>query len=518
MKSLQELLTAIEVVDSMNPSNVNVQKLAYHSGRVEPGTMFVCVRGYETDGHKFAGQAVEKGASVLVVEEFLPHLNVPQYKVENSRAALAALADKYFDHPSKDLNIIGITGTNGKTSSSFMVDSIFKEAGVNRGLIGTVMMRYGDEVIPSVLTTPESLDLHENFFRMRKSKVTDVTMEVSSSALELKRVGNVDFDYVALNNISREHVDLHGSFEAYYKAKASLIREAKEEAWAVLNLDDERSASLVNETKASVFTYAIEDSRADLHCTNVDLSTGRGKFSVRLNRPIHLPDQTIPPQSFEIELLIAGYHSIYNALCAVSMGLLNGIAIPVIQKGLNQFKGVERRFQIIYEDDFMIVDDHFANTGNINASLDTLTKMNYEELHMVYAIRGSRGVITNRESAETLAAWVSQLGLKRIIATKSQDSVGKKDTVQEEELEVFTEVMNEVGVEVVTYDTLQEAVVESLNRAKKNDLVFLAGSQGMDFGAKYILEELAERHPENKENILAPLKERVAGVDETTLQ
>src|SRR5690625_1554082 len=227
MKSLQELLTAIEVVDSMNSSNVNVQKLAYHSGRVEPGTLFVCVRGYETDGHKFAGQAVEKGASVLVVEEFLPHLNVPQYKVENSRAALAALADKYFDHPSKDLNIIGITGTNGKTSSSFMVDSILKEAGVNRGLIGTVMMRYGDEVIPSVLTTPESLDIHEHFFRMKKSKVTDVTMEVSSSALELKRVGNVDFDYVALNNISREHVDLHGSFEAYYKAKASLIREAK---------------------------------------------------------------------------------------------------------------------------------------------------------------------------------------------------------------------------------------------------------------------------------------------------
>src|SRR5699024_3689044 len=184
-------------------------------------------------GHDFAADAVKSGAVALIVERFIEGVTVPQYKVSDTRTALAALADAFFDHPSKELKMIGITATNGKTSTSFMVNSILEEAGLNTGLIGTVMVKYGDTLIPSTLTTPESLDLHEYLYHMKKQGITHVTMEVSSSALELKRVGSVDFNYVALNNISREHIDLHGSFEAYFNAKASLIRTAGENEWAV---------------------------------------------------------------------------------------------------------------------------------------------------------------------------------------------------------------------------------------------------------------------------------------------
>jgi len=252
---LEKLMTAIDVLESRSDPIKQVENLAYHSDQVSPGSLFICIRGYKTDGHKYLEAAEKKGAIAAVVEVFQDNIPIPQFRVADSRQALAALADSFYDHPSKKLNLTGVTATNGKTTTTYMINHIFEEHGLETGLIGTVIVKAGNDVQPADLTTPESLDLQRYLQKMVENKVSHAVMEVSSSGLELQRVGNVAFDIVVINNISREHIDLHGSFEAYYEAKAGLVRKAESSQWAVLNLDCPLTAPLLNETRAKTLTY-----------------------------------------------------------------------------------------------------------------------------------------------------------------------------------------------------------------------------------------------------------------------
>lgn len=488
----------------------DIKGLAYHSGRVKSGDMFVCIKGYKTDGHRYLKQAVASGAVAAIVESFQPDVDIPQYEVKDSRAALSALAAAFYAYPSKKMKMIGITATNGKTTTSYMTNSILEGSGLKTGLVGTVVIKIDDKSIASELTTPESLDLQHYLAEMASVGVSHVTMEVSSSALELKRVNDVTYDIVALNNISREHIDTHGSFEKYFGFKSSLITNASEKAYAVLNLDDAYSASLIKKTKARVVTFSVKGNAADLCCENLDLTTGRGRFDVRLTRAL---DGIAEPMTFHVDLSVPGLHSVYNAMSAIAIALLNGIGVEDIQAGLKGFKGVERRFEFIFENGFIIVDDHFANAGNIDVTLNTLDFMQYKDLQLVYAVRGSRGPTVNRENAEAIEKWAKKLGFNKVIATKSVESVTEKDEVLEDELRVFMEVMDRAGISVTLYDTLKEAVASGVDAAEPGDLVLLAGCQGMDFGAEAALRHLAETHPEyDKKTLFAPLKTRVAGI------
>ncbi len=513
MMRAYELLKAVDVLETLNGKDVEVKGIAYHSGQVKPGDIFVCIKGYKTDGHKYIPAAIKNGAVAVVVEELQPTLNIPQFRVADSRKALAALSDVYYNQPSQAMNIIGISATNGKTSTAFMTNTILEKHGLKTGLIGTVMVKFGNYIEPSILTTPESLDLQRYFSQMRKQGVSHVVMEVSSSALELKRVANVDFDIVTLNNINREHIDLHGSFERYYQVKSSLIRDAKARAWAILNLDEPYSKALIDKTKAQVLTYGIKDKTGDITIKDLDLSTGRGRFTVVIQKPIRSKEVEYKPQEFPINLSVSGYHSVYNSLVAISIGLLSGVPISTIQEAINSFKGVERRFQIIYDKGFKIIDDHFANPGNINVTLETLSMMDYNKLHLVYAIRGNRGVTTNRENAETIVKWAKKLNIKEIIATLSRSHVTEKDRVTPEEVEVFMEVMEEKGIKVHLYDELRDAISYGLSKAAKGDIVLLAGCQGMDYGAKVALEELYKLRPNiDRKELFKALEDRIAGI------
>ncbi|MBH0230333.1 Mur ligase family protein [Halobacillus yeomjeoni] len=514
MAKLYDLLKSVNVLESWNEKDLEVTGLAYNSKSVEKGNVFVCIKGFKTDGHAYILEAVSKGASALVVEDYQEDWqDIPQFRVEDSRKALAAMSDAYYGHPSQALKTIGITATNGKTSTSFMTNAILEEHGLNTGLIGTVVVKFGDYSEPTKLTTPESLDLHHYFAQMREQNVSHVTMEVSSSALDLSRVGSVDFDIVALNNISREHIDLHGSFEEYFNCKASLIREAGPGKWAILNLDDPYSASLVEETEANVLTYSVETRDGDLVCKDLDLSSGRAKFTVEVRKPFKVGATSYEPMEFDVELSTPGYHSVYNSMAAIAAGLLNEVPVSTIQKGLKAFGGVERRFEMVFEDDFKILDDHFANYGNINVTLSTLQQMEYSNLKLVYAIRGSRGVTVNRENAEAIAEWAETLGLREVIATLSEPHVSEKDKVTEEELRVFQDVMDKAGIKVHLYRKIDDAINHAISEAEKDDVVLLAGCQGMDPGAKIALEQLSEKRPEmDEEKLFKPLKNRVAGI------
>lgn len=510
---LSTLIHQIQIEDVRQDQEVHVTGLAYNSRKVQHGNIFVCVRGLKVDGHTFAQAAVEAGAVALVVEEFLPKLNVPQFRVKDARSSLAALADAYYGHPTEKMKTIGITATNGKTSTSFMANAILEQQGLKTGLIGTVVVKVGDKIEPSELTTPESLDLQRYFSEMVDADIQHVVMEVSSSALELDRVGSVDFDIVTFNNISREHIDLHSSFENYVMHKSKLIKRAGADKVAILNLDDAYSAALVDQTEAQVITIGVESEIADVRCVDLNLSTGRATFKVIIAETIETPQGTLPRGEFEITLGTPGYHSVYNSLVAVAIGLLCEASVETIQTAMQNFTGVERRFEMIFEENFKIIDDHFANSGNIDITLGTLEKMDYQNLKLVYAIRGDRGVTVNRENAEAIVRWAPKLGISEIIATTSKSHVTEKDVVAEEEKQVFLEVMEAAGIQVRLYEELPAAVQQGLIEAHDKDVVLLAGCQGMDYGAKLALEQLAELQPNlDKTKLFQPLATRVAGV------
>jgi len=513
---LKTLLQAIDVKEAINDKDLTVTGVSYHSQKVSDGHLFVCVRGYKTDGHKYLKQAVENGAAAAVVEEFQNDLDIPQYLVADSRISLARLGAHFFGYPSEKMKMIGITATNGKTTTSYMTNAILENQGLKTGLIGTVSIKIDDTVIPSQLTTPESLDLQAYLNQMAERNVSHVTMEVSSQALEMHRVEKVDYDIVSLNNVSREHIDSHGSFEKYFEAKSSLIRNASENAYAILNLDCPYSASLVNKTKAKVITFGLNSSEGHIRCKNLDLTTGRAKFTVEILKSFKAGDKEYIPGEFDIELSVPGLHSVYNAMVAITIALLCNVPVSTIQKTLKSFAGVERRFEFIFEDDIKIIDDHFANTGNINVTLETVDYMDYENLHIVYAIRGERGPTVNRENAETIASWADKLGFNEIIATRSVSHVTAKDKVTDEELQVFQEVMDKAGIKVRLFDELPDAIAYGLSKAQAGDIVLLAGCQGMDYGAEIALHQLEKIKTHfSKEQLYLPLRNRVAGLSET---
>lgn len=513
---LSQLAGAIPVLEVRGKdwADLEILNVSNDSRKIREGGLFVAVKGYLQDGHAYLAKAQEMGALAAVVTEFREESSLPQIRVENARESLSRLSAELLKHPSRKLRVMGITATNGKTTTSYMLDHIYRRLGVKTGLVGSVVIKVGEEFVHSELTTPESSDLQLIFDRMVQAKVSRAIMEVSSSALELYRVHDVDFDIVAFNNFSREHIDQHGSLEKYYEAKSSLIRNAKSGSFAVLNRDDDMAYRLRAETKAQVVAFSTKDDQADVYCSDLDLSSGRGRFLLKIRKDIVGLDGVVEKGEYPVSLRVPGFHSVVNALSALSMAIIDGVGIQEAIAALETFGGVERRFQYIYDREFIIIDDHFANTSNINMSLESLVKLSYRKLHLVYAIRGNRGVTVNGENIETLLKWREQLPMDEIIGTSSVEFVGDKDRVREEELAVFTEKLRDSDLKVTRIDSLTEAIHYALDQVQPGDVVLLAGSQGMDRGARIALEYLWQKHPEgDKEELFSPLDGRVADMD-----
>lgn len=485
---LSNLLSQINVTQEYQPKDMEIEGVSYHSKEVSNNHLFVCVVGYKVDGHQFLSNAVENGAVAAIVEKVDPTINIPQYVVRDSRIALAQLGASFYDNPSEKMTVIGVTATSGKTTTTYMIDAIFKEHGYRTGLIGSVQLKVGDDVYPAELTTPESLDLQKLFHYMNQKNTTHVMMEVSSAALELHRVHNVNFDIVSLNNIHREHIDMHGSFEKYIEAKSKLIKEASPDSIAILNLDNVYAEKLVHETKAHPITFSIQGKDGDVTVDDIKITTKSTKFTVNINNEIKYKNVTISPNKFNIELAILGIHNVSNATVAIITSLLNNVTIHIIQQSLKEFRGVERRFDLIYDEGPRIIDDHCSNPGNIHATFKTLEAMNYDDLKIIYAIRGQRGEIVNREGAEAIAEWASKLNIKEVVVTKSIHHVTERDVVTESETQSVLDAINKQQIDVKLIEDLSEAINYGMKETKRGDVILLAGSQGMDHGAEIALE------------------------------
>lgn len=354
MKSLGELIYGIDTYETRGSLNLKISGISYDSRKVEPGFVFVCVEGFKTDGHNFVAAALANGASAIVAQRpvDVPE-GVPLVLVRDSRKALALLGAAFAGQPSRRLTMVGITGTNGKTTTTYLVEQIFKEHGYKVGLIGTIMNKIGDRILPVTNTTPESLDLQLLLKEMADSGVSHVVMEVSSHALELDRVAGVEYDTAVFTNITQDHLDFHKNMENYLEAKKKLFSGLAKfsgkhkQKYGIVNIDDCNAKSIIDATTGKVMTYGIEGP-CDIKAANINLRSDGVSFYV-----------SAPQGEIFLSLRLTGLFNVYNALAALAVGIVHEIDLESIKKALESVKGVPGRLEKVDEgQDFTVLVDY----------------------------------------------------------------------------------------------------------------------------------------------------------------
>ncbi len=369
---LDDLLDALSptVVHRLRPG-VDVADVAYDSRRVRAGTLFVCVRGAVSDGHDHAAAAVAAGAVALVVERELD-LDVPQIAVPDARRAMAPLAVRFFGDPTAELRVIGVTGTNGKTTTAFLSRSILEAAGLQAGLLGTVEQRVGGVVEPVQRTTPEAIDLQRTFRRMLDAGDRAAAIEVSSHALAYGRADGVRLAAAAFTNLTQDHLDFHGDMEAYFAAKALLFDGRCPRA---TNADDPYGRRLPAELR-----YAIDDPSADVRAEGLQLAAGGARF--RLAAPQGARDAAIR---------LPGRFNVANALAAASAALLAGVDLDAVVAGLAAVPGVPGRMEPVEAGQPFAVLVDYAHTPDALANvLRAARDLTRGRLHVVFGCGGDR--------------------------------------------------------------------------------------------------------------------------------
>lgn len=359
--------------------------LAYDSRRVQPGFLFVAVRGHAQDGRTFLDEAVDRGAVALAAEAF-PYkpYDVAMVRVPDARAALSDLAARFYDYPYRGMEVVGITGTNGKTSTSYILESVLRAAGAEPGVIGTVNYRYGDTRRPAPVTTPESLDLMAMLREMADNGVTHAVMEVSSHALEQGRVRTCPMRIVVFTNLSRDHLDYHPGMDAYFKAKSRLFRPCEDggipgEGPAVINLDDPRGAELVSLCKRPVRTYGLNrdsDVRAEV------LSEDRDGFRARL---------IAPEGDCTILSPLIGRINLYNILAASSAALSLGVEMDAVAEGIERVRAIPGRLERVENRRGLGLFVDYAHTPDaLSKALEALRPLARGRLLTVFGCGGDR--------------------------------------------------------------------------------------------------------------------------------
>lgn len=456
LEKMIENLTSYEISES--PSGVEVTGISYHSGRVEPGSTFVCVQGFHVDGHEFINQAIANGAKVIVIEKDVPQKSGIIYiKVPDSREALSKLSTAFYDYPTEKLNLVGVTGTNGKTTTTYMVESILRHANLKTGMVGTIRNKIGDQILPTARTTPESLDLFELFYKMRQVDVTHAVMEVSSHALELKRVLDLSFKVGVFTNITQDHLDFHDSLDNYRVAKGKLFKKLTPDGIGVINIDDPSGQYMVEQCDGKVFTYGIEQD-ADIKASQIDVKMSGVSYRVET-----------PVGKTQLNLQFTGYFNVYNSLAAIGVGLAFKIPLETIKMALESMSGVAGRFeQVDCGQEFGVIVDYAHTPDAMENVLKTAKQIIDGRTIVVFGCGGDRDR-TKRPIMGQVAAKYSELCIL------TSDNPRTEDPFQ-----ILHDV--EAGIlkmnQTIDYDIIpdrREAIFRAVQEAKADDLVIILG-------------------------------------------
>jgi UDP-N-acetylmuramoyl-L-alanyl-D-glutamate--2,6-diaminopimelate ligase len=479
---LSDLLSSLPTKKILGGNReVEIQGLAYHSGSVKDGFLFAVIRGSREDGKRFVPEAISRGACALLVSEPLGTLNAVQVVVPDVREALATLSSAFYGNPSSFLTLIGITGTNGKTTTSYLIESILKEDGKNVGVMGTVNYRFQGRVLPAPTTTPESLDLQRNLHAMRESGVTHVILEVSSHSLDLQRVRGCDFDVALFTNLSRDHLDYHGSMEEYFRAKQLLftrcLRESrKENHFSIINVDDPRGADLAQAACGTVLRYGFNP-KCEVWPQRFEDGAEGLRFHIRTPRGILTG--TSP---------LIGRHNLYNILAAVSVGEVLTLPHSNLAEGIAQLSRVPGRLERVPGDHGFGVFVDYAHTPDaLERTLETLRAVRSGRLIVVFGCGGDRDRGKRAEMGK-VAAQGSDLAVitsdnprtedpLRIIeeVEKGTRATGQKKYERSELADEWT------GSGYVIIPDRREAIQSAIRVACPGDVVLIAGKGHEDY-------------------------------------
>jgi len=457
---LRELSAALSPTEVVGDDSVEIADLAYAAGAVRPGALFFCVPGSRADGHDFAAAAVERGAAALVVERQVP-VAVPQIVVEETRAAMPGAAAAFFGYPTRELEVAGVTGTTGKTTTTYLLYAILEAAGRRPGLIGTVESRIGGERKPAVRTTPEAIDLQRAFRAMLDAGDRSVALEATSHGSELGRLAGIRFAALAFTNLSEEHLDFHGTMERYYAAKRRLF-VGPEPPPAAVNVGDAYGRELAEELRAlgraPLLTFGFADD-AEI-------------------RPDGLEHGRLRAGSIELETRLRGRFNVENVLAAVSVALLLDVEDEAIAEGIARVEGVPGRFETIDEGQpFTVVVDYSHKPGALENVLRTARDLATGRVLCVFGCGGDRDR-TKRPLMGRIAADLADVAIVTSDNPRSEDPDAIID-------EVVAGAPGRLEVE----PDRAKAIGQALEGAQAGDVVVIAGKgheQGQELDGRVV--------------------------------
>jgi len=454
--TLGELLAQVEVIESQGDTARTIAQVVYDSRKMQPDSLFVAIRGQANDGNQFVEAARRKGA-VAVVSEMPPKDNEAWIRVPDARVALAALSAAIHGHPARALDLVGVTGTNGKTTTAFLIDATLRAAGVTTGLVGTVQYRVAERVFDATRTTPESADLQALFREMVDAGCRAAVLEVSSHSLALKRVYGCPFRVAVFTNLTRDHLDFHGDMDSYFAAKRILFEEhLRSDGVAVLNADDDRSAQLAASSRGRVWTYSLTRP-ADFVAKDVALTLAGARFTAQT-----------PAGAFEIVSPLLGSFNVENLLAALAAALALDVPPADALRGLTSISGVPGRLERVHAgQEFAVIVDYAHTDDALKKLLETVRQLRPRRLITVFGCGGDRDR-TKRPLMGAVAARLSDV----VIVTSDNPRSEPPEAIIEE-IQLGMNGGRKTG-RLALVDR-REAIRCALEMARPEDAVVIAG-------------------------------------------
>lgn len=478
---LKELIEGVPILDVTGDPGMDIKELAYDSRKVQGGSLFFCIKGFKSDGHTFAADAVRKGAAALMVSEQIPDLNVPQIIVKDDRLCMALISANFFGRPSEKMKMIGVTGTKGKTSTTYMIKSIAESYGKKVGLIGTIVDMIGDKEIYTEKTTPESLDLQRLLRLMVDEGVDWVAMEVSSHSLELKRVAGIQYDVAVFTNLTHDHLDFHGNMDNYKAAKRKLFDSCK---MAVINRDDPAYLDMEKDVACPVVHYGIGEGD-EITAQDIQNTPAGVSYSLRL------PDECIP-----ISVKIPGIFMVYNSLAACAAMHVMGVPVKYLQEGLENIKSVPGRFEVVDNGgrDFTIILDYAHTPDSLEQTIKTARGFAQGRLVTLFGCGGDR----DRAKRPIMGAIAGNLSDFTIITSDNPRTEDPASIIL-----MIEEGMKKTGGQYICIENRREAMRYALQNAQPEDLIILAGK-----GHETYQEINGVRYPFDEKEVVRELLKR----------
>lgn len=456
---LRKMMQGIDYNLIAGELNQDIQGISYDSRKVKPGDLFICIPGLKTDGHKYADQAISRGAAAVLVErEILTTGEAAVLLTADCRMVMPIVSSNFYGQPSNDIKVVGVTGTNGKTTTTHLIKAILEEQGAKVGIMGTLYARMGSHETILGNTTPESVDIQEFMSLVRHEQGEYMVMEVSSHALDLGRVDNIYFHAAVFTNLTQDHLDYHLTMDKYKESKLKLFYNLSQEngQFAVINADDSSAYDFIQASGGNYFSYGILK-EADVKAAQLEFNLKGSRFTV-----VHRDG------SFDINMKLIGRFSVYNALAAIAYALKEGIKPQVIKTAMEKVEGVAGRFeQVDCGQDFTVIVDYAHTPDGLENILRTAKEVLENRLITVFGCGGDRDK-TKRPIMGKIAAQYSDFS----IVTSDNPRSEEPESIIDDIIPGLKEVENSHYAKIVDR---REAIHQAICLARKGDLVIIAG-------------------------------------------